>query len=942
MDPVAEQLRAALDEARRRIALLEEDARVLELTFDQSPVGVVTTGADFSFTRVNAAFCTMTGYSADELCTMGFPDITHPDDVDADKAGILRVIAGELGQYTREKRYIRKDGSVRWADIVVRPVRDEGGDLLCNVAIVVETTERHQAVEALRASEERYRTVVEASHEGIILQSRDGTILTWNKAAQELLGPAEEEVVGRSAVDREWHTVHEDGSPWPASDHPTMRAMSTGGPVQDLLLGLRRGEEQRWLNANAQPLWAEGDDVPVAAVVSFADVTEQRRALEELRESEQRYRVVVERANDGIVIVDDEQVIFANEAFANMTGYGQDELIGLPLVDLVQMEDRAAVAEGVRRRIAGHAGPATYEIDVVGKDGRVVSVEVSAGPISLQGQAADLAVVRDVGERRRILAAMRELNAMRDTTERVAHVGSWRYDLASDVVSWSPETYRLYDVDADGFHGDFRPVLESRVHPDDRAAVAGDIARYEGADRPGPLEYRVVHRDGSVHILHGQGTLESDDRGSPVAFIGFCQDVTDQREAERSLREAEQRFRSLFEESPVAMWYEDASDLLAWLHGLAAQGVSDLVAHLSGDPVRIAEVGDLVRVVAVNRASLDVFGAATAEEMARCFRDTFTEDTYPTLLRAVLAFAQGAPTFTARCGFQRFDGSPLTLDVSLSLVGGGTLGRDHVLASFIDVTEQVRAANEILRLNAELEQRVVSRTEQLDAATRELEALAYSMAHDVRAPLRTIDGFSAILMEEEAGSLSAESLGNLRRVRNAAQTLAGLLDDLTGLSTVSRHDLARQRVDVSALAADVADDLRAEHAARLVEVVVEPGLAAVADPHLLRLVLYELLDNAWKFTAPRRHAHVRVGAVDDGGERAFYVGDDGVGFDMAYAMHLFGAFQRMHPPGEFAGNGIGLATVQRLVRRHGGRVWAQSEVGEGATFFFTLPPARDG
>jgi len=332
-----------------------------------------------------------------------------------------------------------------------------------------------------------------------------------------------------------------------------------------------------------------------------------------------------------------------------------------------------------------------------------------------------------------------------------------------------------------------------------------------------------------------------------------------------------------------------------------------------------------------------VFRAGSAGQMAADFQRTLTQETYPTLLRAMLAFAQGASTFRARCGFQRLDESPLMLDVSLSLAGGGALGRDHVLASFVDVTEQVRAEEEIGRLNAELEQRIVSRTEQLDAATRELEALAYSMAHDVRAPLRTIDGFSAILMEEEAEKLSEQGLGNLRRVRKAAQTLAGLLDDLTGLSAVSRHDLERRPLDVSALAIQVSGELQEEQPARRVDVVVEPGLTAVADPRLVRLILHELLDNAWKFTAQRRHAHVRVGARDDAGDRAFYVRDDGVGFDMAYATHLFGAFQRMHPPGQFAGNGIGLAMVQRLVRRHGGRVWAESAPGEGATFWFTLP-----
>ena len=268
-----------------------------------------------------------------------------------------------------------------------------------------------------------------------------------------------------------------------------------------------------------------------------------------------------------------------------------------------------------------------------------------------------------------------------------------------------------------------------------------------------------------------------------------------------------------------------------------------------------------------------------------------------------------------------------------------------MLVSFADVTERRRAEAEIRRLNDELQRRVVDRTEQLDAATKELEALAYSIAHDVRAPLRTIDGFSAAVLEDELERLSPDGVAALRRVRNAAQTLARLLDDLMGLSHVSRRELSRQPVDLSGLAEEVGEETAADNPSRRVTLTVAPALSAEADPGLTRLILRELLGNAWKFTGPIADAQVEVGARDLEDERAFYVRDDGVGFDMRYAEHLFGIFQRMHPPGQFEGDGVGLATVQRLVRRHGGRTWAESEPGRGTTVYFTLPAegaAADG
>jgi PAS domain S-box-containing protein len=279
-------------------------------------------------------------------------------------------------------------------------------------------------------------------------------------------------------------------------------------------------------------------------------------------------------------------------------------------------------------------------------------------------------------------------------------------------------------------------------------------------------------------------------------------------------------------------------------------------------------------------------------------------------------------------------------DVEVSCSAWRATGEIH--SFFRDITSRKQAEAEVRRLNAELEARVASRTEAMEAATRELEAFAYSISHDVRAPLRTIDGFSAMVMEDDADRLSATALERLTRVREAAQRLGRLIDDLLGLSQVSRRDMHRETVDLSALARHVAAELRNEHAGRAVQCTVEPGLTAHADPVLARLILQKLLSNAWKFTAPHGSAQVDVGVQDVGGERAFCVRDDGAGFDMRYADHLFGAFQRMHPHGQFEGEGIGLATVQRLVRRHGGRVWAEAEVEQGATFFFTLPEAPGG
>lgn len=250
--------------------------------------------------------------------------------------------------------------------------------------------------------------------------------------------------------------------------------------------------------------------------------------------------------------------------------------------------------------------------------------------------------------------------------------------------------------------------------------------------------------------------------------------------------------------------------------------------------------------------------------------------------------------------------------------------------------ERKRAREEVLRLNEVLERKVLERTRQLELSNQELESFCSSVSHDLRAPLRAISGFSDALIEELPKELPGNARRYLERIIAASLRMGQLIEDLLNLSRVSRGELRRDRVDFSALARDVVEDLRERDPQRVVEVSVWDNMEVEADPKLLRIVLENLLGNAWKFTSRKDDARLEVGSVRDGEREVYFVRDNGVGFDMRYADKLFGAFQRLHGMTEYPGTGIGLATVERIVHRHGGRVWADATVGKGATFYFTL------
>jgi signal transduction histidine kinase len=268
---------------------------------------------------------------------------------------------------------------------------------------------------------------------------------------------------------------------------------------------------------------------------------------------------------------------------------------------------------------------------------------------------------------------------------------------------------------------------------------------------------------------------------------------------------------------------------------------------------------------------------------------------------------------------------------------------NHMLAYIEKQDSDLREARASLERRVEERTREVeARSRQLQVANRELEAFSYSVSHDLRAPLRAIDGFSKILASRYPGrSLDEQGTHYLERIRAGTLRMAELIDDLLHLARITRAELVRRDVDVTRLARAVFAELERRHPDRRPRVEVADGLTTHADPHLVRVVLENLLGNAWKFTGRTEEARIEVGAQPNGSERVLFVRDNGAGFDMAYAEKLFGVFQRLHTEAQFEGTGIGLATVQRVMVRHGGRIWAEAEVGRGATFYFTFEGEHD-
>jgi len=880
-----EELRLARDQAEKATQKFTE-------LYDLAPTGYFTLEFDGTITELNLSGAKMLGIERAELVKSNFRLFITQDTLPLFNYFLKKAF--ETGEkQICEVRLINT--GIPSIFIYIEGITSNTGQT-CFISIV-DITDRKQSEENLSKSEERFRLTLDTMLEGCQIIGFDWRYLYLNESAavngrvkkQDLIGQTMMEIFP-GIVETEMFGRLEKCMSKRTNDHMVNEFTFPDG-------------SSGWFELSIQA-------VPEGIFIISFDITESRLVKESLIESEAKFRNLFEHSPLGKSITGTGGSMEVNNAFCKIVGYTLEELKEMKWMDITFPEDLPLTTGFVNSCMEGKIAQASFEKRYIHKNGSIVWADVSS---YLQRDRYNkpeffITTIADITERKLTEEALLKVHEQMVLSQQSAGTGFWDWDMLTDELDWSPEMFRLFGLDPSITRASFEVWLRV-IHQDDRAEVQDKLQASIQNHTQLQNEYRIILPSGEFRWIGALGDTTYDTDGGPQRMNGICLDITERKKREVELKESEYFFRETQRAAFIGSYkinfktgFWESSEVLDQIFGID-KGYSRNVE------------GWLGLIHPDDRVLLNLY----LDEEVIIKRNPFNRE------YRIIRKSDGETRWVSGMGKAEFDEKG---NIMLMI---GTIQ---------DVTDRKLAENVITKLAEELEEKVIGRTAQLLLANKELEAFSYSASHDLRTPLRAMDGFANILLEDYSTFLDEEAKRMLHIIIDNTNRMGHLIDDLLSFSRLGRQEMECSAIDMHQMACSVYQELVPEPEHAKIELHIQNIPVAYGDPSMMRQLWMNLIGNAIKFSSRKLNCTVEVGCRTEGNENIFYVKDNGEGFDMIHSSNLFAVFKRLPSAREFDGNGVGLAIVKRIVLLLNGRIWAEGKVSEGATFYFALPAGQ--